>query len=78
MLRGVLVINSWPVGKNHLRVWLRQGVHSIEAMLWRDAKHPALTQGATVDLVCEINLKKRHAEFNEKAQKPILSIISAA
>ena len=78
MIRGAVVVNSWPVGKNHLRVWLRQGDQSIDAMLWRDAKHPALVQGATVDLVCEINVKKRHAEFNLKEQRPMLSILSAA
>jgi len=52
----------------HLKVWFRQGDDYIYGFLWNQRVHPALTVGATVDIVARPFLDTRGATHNREKQ----------
>jgi single-stranded-DNA-specific exonuclease len=52
----------------HLKVWFRQGDDYIYGFLWNHRVHPALTVGATVDVVARPFLDTRGATHNREKQ----------
>ena len=50
LFEGLTVTKVQKLKGNHLKCWLSDGHHEVQAVLWSQADHPALQEGSLVDV----------------------------